>query len=343
MLGLALSFAAVPAVAAEPTPTELAVARRLFNEATALESEQRWHDAALKLREAIRIKDTPGLRFHLAHCQQNLGLLVEALLDYDRARDLIAAGAHAADVETLLPAAQRALSRRVPSLVIVSPSGMKEVTATIDGRTVAPSVLGRPAPVNPGKHRVTVSAPGYERFVAEVTVSEGERRVLSVSLREKSRPHEERATPHAVKQAARPEPELASTQLSTRTYVLVGEVAATAAFLAVGVTFMVAGSRADDRVVRADDRVVRVAMQSNVSPRCDTATGDVLEACRDLTEAYNDRNRYELLSTAGFVGAGIGAVATLATYLFWDDTPPPLSVSGSAQRDSFWLGAAATF
>src|SRR5690606_8548188 len=65
-----------PSAGAEPTATELAVARRLFREATQLEERQRWDLAAQKLREAIRIKETPGLRFHLAHCQENMGLLV---------------------------------------------------------------------------------------------------------------------------------------------------------------------------------------------------------------------------------------------------------------------------
>jgi hypothetical protein len=343
MTCLVVALVSVPAGAEEPTPTELAVARRLFKEATELEAQQRWEEASVKLREAIRIKDTPGLRYHLAHCEESLGLLVEALLDYDRARDLIAAGARASDVEALLPQAQRALARRVPSIVIVSPPGVTNLSASIDGQEVAPSVIGRPAPVNPGTHRVSVSAPGHQDFIAEVTVTEGERRVLAVKLAKNSR---EFPAPSALakKPTAPPEPRSASSSgISARTYVLVGEVAVMAASLAVGVTFVIAGSRADDRVDRANDRVDRQAMGSDVPPSCDSATGDVLDACRDLSEAYHDRNRYRLLATAGFVGAGVSAVATLATYLLWSERPTSVAISGSVQPGSVWLGAATSF
>jgi hypothetical protein len=343
MAFLVIAFVSLPVAAAEPTPTELAVARRLFREATELEAQQRWEAASVKLREAIRIKDTPGLRYHLAHCEESLGLLVEALLDYDRARDLIAAGARAADVESLLPEAQRALARRVPSIVIVPPPGVTGLSASIDGQDVAPSVIGRPAPVNPGTHRVSVSAPGYQDFVAEVTVTEGERRVLGVKLAEEST-ESPAAGARAGKREAKSKPHSTpSSGISTRTYVLVGEVAVMAASLAVGVTFMVAGSRADDRVNRANNRVDRQAEASNVQPNCDNAAGDVLDACRDLSEAYHDRNRYQLLSTAGFVGAGVSAVATLATYFLWRERPAPVAISGGAQRGSVWLGAATSF
>ena len=116
VLGLLLAFP-LRASAEEPSPTELAVARRLFNEAEALEKEERWSEAALKIREAIRIKETPGLRYHLAFCEEHMGLLVEAMNDYARARDLIAQGTPARDVEGMLPDKQKALSRRVPSIL----------------------------------------------------------------------------------------------------------------------------------------------------------------------------------------------------------------------------------
>lgn len=335
---LLLLTVSAPVRADEASPTELAVARRLFREATELEADRRWDQAALKLREAIRIKDTPGLRFHLAHCQENMGLLVEALLDYDRARDLIAAGARADDVEALLPAAQRSLARRVPSIVIVPPPGVKQASAAIDGQPLAPSVLGRPAPVNPGIHQVRVSAPGYRDFLVSVTVTEGERRVLNVKLAPDSR-----GGAAATGDGPAPSDEERESGPSARTYVLVGEVAVTAASLALGVTFMIVGSRADDRVQRANSSVDTAAQRNMVSPRCDTATGDVLEACRYLADAYEDRNRYEVLSTVGFVGAGVGAVATAMTYLLWRDEPPKVGIVGGASPGSLWLGAGGRF
>lgn len=331
--------ASAPARAEEPTSTELAVARRLFNEANELYNAEKWAQAAKKLREAIAIKDTPGLRYHLAHCEENMGLLVEAMLNYDRSRELIEAGTPALDVAALLPEAQQKLSRRVPSIVIDSPAGVKNVRVSIDGQSLAPSVLGRPAPVNPGSHRVRAWADGYADYDAEVFVKEGERRVVTLKFEPEA---PARASAPAVPSRARPR-RATRAGLPPRTYVLVGEVAVTTAALAVGVTFAIAGSHADDRVARANDRVDRVAGPSNAPADCNAATGDLLESCRDLTEAVDDRNRYRLLSTAGFVGAGVGALATLATYLLWSDQPEELAISAGADADSFQLGIATRF
>jgi len=73
---------------ADPLPTEIALARRLFADAKTAEDAKDWPTAASHLRDAISIKETSGLRFHLAYCEEQQGLLVESLVDYDRADDL---------------------------------------------------------------------------------------------------------------------------------------------------------------------------------------------------------------------------------------------------------------
>jgi hypothetical protein len=64
--------------AAEPTKTELAAARDLFARAERDEDGGRWGDALDKLRRASSVKMTPGIRFHIALCEENLGQLVAA-------------------------------------------------------------------------------------------------------------------------------------------------------------------------------------------------------------------------------------------------------------------------
>ena len=332
----------VRASAEEPSPTELAVARRLFNEAEALEKEERWSEAALKVREAIRIKETPGLRYHLAFCEEHMGLLVEAMNDYARARDLIAQGTAAKDVEGLLPDKQKALSRRVPSIVIVPPAGVSSIRASIDGQNIAASVLGRPAPVNPGMHRVVVNADGYREFVADVTLTEGERRVVAAKL---ARMAGSAPGPTGAASRAQPEKRAKSSPITARTYVLVGEVAVTAASLAVGVTFLIAGSSADERVTRYNDSVDRVARDKGVTPPvCSQmqTVADVAESCADLATAVNDRDRYQLLSTIGFVGAGVSALATLGTFIFWPEQKS-VAVTPYSDGSGFGVGARVAF
>jgi tetratricopeptide (TPR) repeat protein len=115
---LVLSLALVPvlrapsaAAATEPTPSELSVARRLFDEGRAAEDAGHWREAADKFRKATAIKDTPGMRFHLAKCEEQQGAFVEALVEFDRARELIDSGMKAADVEKLLADARERVRR----------------------------------------------------------------------------------------------------------------------------------------------------------------------------------------------------------------------------------------
>src|SRR5690349_9230742 len=70
---------------AEPSAAEIKTARQLFAEAESLRSKGDCRTAAEKLRLALQIKETPGLRFHLAHCEERLGQLVQADADYRRA------------------------------------------------------------------------------------------------------------------------------------------------------------------------------------------------------------------------------------------------------------------
>ncbi len=342
LLAGALLFVA-PHLHAEPTATELAVARRLFREATELEGQQRWERAAQKLREAIRIKETPGLRFHLAHCQENMGLLVEALVDYDRARELIASGMKAPDVEALLPGAERALSQRVPTLIIAVPKGVRGTHIALDGREVAGSVAGRPAPINPGSHRIVVRAPGYRDFIKEITMGEGERRTVTVQLVPAKRAAVPNTETRKDAAATDHEPLRSERWIAPRTYMLFAETAVMAAGLGLGVTFAVAGNAADRRVQRAQAGVDRQSERPGGSEACVNATGVLLERCNDLDNALSDRKTYSTLATAGFIAAGVGATAVVATLLFWPSAEEAPVVGAGLSRDVLWIGAQGAF
>src|SRR5580658_4739305 len=81
-LVLALLAAPLTSLAAEPSKTDLAVARELFSRAERDEDRGLWADAVEKLRRAGSVKMTPGIRFHIALCEEKQGQLAEALGDY---------------------------------------------------------------------------------------------------------------------------------------------------------------------------------------------------------------------------------------------------------------------
>lgn len=324
-------LAASVAGAAEPTPTELAIARRLFKEATELELEAEWELAAAKLKEAILIKDTPGLRFHLAHCEERMGQLVEAMLDYDRARELIAAGVKAPDVEALLEPARRSLEQRLPTLLIVVPAGVPDLSIELNGRPVARSILGRPAPVNPGQYRVTLTAPGYAPFAQDITIVVGDRKRISPQL-----------VPLPDAGGASPEPQPAerrqpaAVDSETRTYVLIAESAVTLAALGTGIGFLLLKNDAQDRVIRAGNAADAAARGTNSS--CSNSPTDpaLVAACRKLDDAISDYDTAQLVSTIGLVGAGVGAVSIVLTATLWPSRP------GTARAKAF-TGPSGTF
>ena len=195
-----------PARAGEPaakgarvaTPAEIAVARRLFHEAAKLEKDKQWADAAKKLAQAVGIKETPGLRFHLAFCEENMGKLVQALVDYDRAAEMISDGVKAPDVAARLDPARAALKKRVPMLTVTLPADVPGATLEVDGHAMAPAVVGQPMPLDPGQHKLEADADGYTPFQATVTLAEGDRKTTDVKL-EKAAP-----TPAAPAATSRP-------------------------------------------------------------------------------------------------------------------------------------------
>src|SRR5262245_16341114 len=90
---------AAPVARAEPTQAQIAVARQHFDRATVAENEGRWRDAMDHLNKAIAIKETAGLRYHLGFAKENLGMLVDAMVEYQRASGLIHSGMTSEEVE----------------------------------------------------------------------------------------------------------------------------------------------------------------------------------------------------------------------------------------------------
>jgi len=319
------------------------VARRLFKEATELELEREWEAAAAKLREAIQVKDTPGLRFHLAHCEEQMGLLVEAMLDYDRANDLLAAGAKAPDVAALLEPARQSLERRLPTLVIVTPAGVPGVSVELNGRPLARSIFGRPAPINPGRHSVRVTAPGHSTFTASVDIAEGARERVQARLTPLPTvpsPSPTTAPNSSSRQSASPPP-----QGSALTYVLVGESAFTIASLGVGLGYLFVKSKADERVQTAQARSDELQDLAGVKLSCDESGNDAAfeKNCASLNDAIEDYNRARLLSLSGFIGAGVGAASIALTLALWPQDEPAPRISASPSEDGWFVSVHSSF
>ncbi len=304
----ALTVAA--SASAEPSPSELALARQLFSAASALETEGKWSAAAEKLREALSIKETPGLRYHLAHCEEQAGALVAASLEYARASELIAQGAQAPDVAQLLALADQRLAAQIPRLSLRVPADVSGVSVVIDGHGIPSAVLGNAVPVDPGRHQVLARAPNRSDFSRTVMLEAGESRTLTLDFG---------PTPPAATASVAPGHDgsldrgAERSGVDPRTVALIGEGVLAAGGLATGIGFAVARGNAADRVERAQQEVDAGSPAGNAACS-DTAPAP---ACTELKRALDDHQKTGALMAAGFVTAGVAVAAGALTVTLW--------------------------
>jgi len=303
----------------QPSSADLSSARRLFGEAAELEAHSEWSAASVKLKSALAIKETAGLRYHLAHCEEQLGAYVEAAADYDRAAELIRGGAPAPDVEPLLPLAQRRLESRIAKLDIVVPTGIS-AAAELDDRALAASALGTSLKLDPGVHHVVVRAAGHAEYRSFVSLSVGEHRTLKILFPDPPPVTSSSSTPAAPVVASAAETHAAAPsqtapaapdrrpRSAVRTALLIGEATLAAVGVGMGVGFGLARPGAARRVYAA---------QANVPEDSQACASDANGACAALSDAISTYRRDVHLETIGFVGAGVAAGLFAATWVFW--------------------------
>jgi hypothetical protein len=185
VVAVALAASALaPATAGAQTPPAGDVDReaqrtQLYKEAVDLANSGRWADAAEKLRAVLAIRSSPKVRFTLGQAEEHVGRLSTAYDTYAQAL-ADAEAARQTDVADTAGVALRSLGPRVPVVrVVVTGEGASAATATIDDHATQP---GEPVRVDPGAHRIAVSAPGARTVESTVTVAEGQRLDVSLQL-----------------------------------------------------------------------------------------------------------------------------------------------------------------
>jgi len=308
---LALLLGTPPATA-DPASAEIVLARALFTEARLAEDAKDWALAASKLRDAIAIKETGGLRFHLAYCEEQQGLLVEALVDYERSDDLTAGSTE--EFRAQLPAKRESLRRRIPTITLLVPPKPSNPSLAVDGHIMPAAVLGKPIPLNPGRHTFVVSAPEHAPFTTQISLNETDAVVANavLSLLPK-RPLVSTLKPEPASVAIAQPPisdVSASNGLPTRTYVLIGEAVVALGAVGVGIGYSLLASSADETADRALN-------QLGSSSACNPQSSDNPQLCADLNRANDDRKTDRVIARIGFIGAGVAAASFVGTLIFW--------------------------
>ncbi len=306
----------------EPTKAQKDKARGLMNEGHRQYKGGDYRSALKAFQEADDIMGVPTTSLYVAKAQIELGLLVEALDALDRVQSYPRAPKEPKPFERARVAAevlQAELSQRIPTLEVALadlPAGTTANVA-IDGAQLALERVHLPLKLNPGGHRVAVSAPGFVPYEESVELQESERRRLEVKLA---------PAPKAPPLPPPPPP----TEPDIADEPVVVPPLAWAAF-GVGAAGLVVGTVAG---------AVAVSQDSTLGEACQD------KRCPSDKEADIDRLKTTAhVSTAGFAVAGVGAAVGLILVLVSDDsTSDPTSdepQSGVVVQPALGLGTAA--
>ncbi len=171
---LAVAFVAATSLFLEPlalaqSDADKALARDLFQDASKALADKKFEEARDKFARADALYRAPTILLGLARAYVGLGKYVEAKETYNQVlREKLPPGASEAFLD-----AKRDAGREVATLddkigtgtIQVSadgPSLPSGLAATLDEQELKQAAFGLKRPMNPGAHRLTVTAPGYD-------------------------------------------------------------------------------------------------------------------------------------------------------------------------------------
>lgn len=147
---------ALPALASAQDAAEDR-ARALFEEGMAHAAQERWVPALEAFRRSIELAEVPVTLFNIGSVLMRLGRMQEAVATFRRYLQVTEDPRERAEAQALIEQARggiRSLRLRV------SPP---DARVTVDGTEIRGDGAERLVPVDPGTHRLTVRASGYER------------------------------------------------------------------------------------------------------------------------------------------------------------------------------------
>ncbi len=164
---------------ASPSESSLAEARSLFERGLAAADAERWGEAVELFRRARDVVERPSIVFNLGQALMRLGQATEARAALERFIAIADPQADRADVAI----AQRLLGELGTAQgtleLAIEPA---DAVVEVDGATVEGTGSERTLTLDPGRHRLSVSAPGYRPDRFEVSVLAGSRERRSTLL-----------------------------------------------------------------------------------------------------------------------------------------------------------------
>jgi hypothetical protein len=172
------------ASAEDPSATETAAARSLAVDGLKLAQAGNCVEAVPKLERAEKLYHAPVVASRLGECYVSLGKLVEGTEVLRKVlREPVPTDAPPALLKAL-ERAQKALDSAKPRIagITLKVATVSDLTVKIDGDAVPGALLETEIPSDPGEHQIEANAPGFLRSSTRVTVAEGEKKTITLTL-----------------------------------------------------------------------------------------------------------------------------------------------------------------
>ena len=151
--------------------------------ARAIEAEDRgdWTFARTHLEHAANVRQTAGILYHLALCDEHLGRLIRARYGYQMAKlEAIEKGVQ--DVLQLVDERLANVDRSIPTVRIQLPAGIRAVVIRIDGARVEVNTNAR-YEVDPGNHTLSIEVQSpHEAAPIQFAIVAGQSLSLNVTI-----------------------------------------------------------------------------------------------------------------------------------------------------------------
>ncbi|MBK8937939.1 MAG: carboxypeptidase regulatory-like domain-containing protein [Polyangiaceae bacterium] len=170
------------ALSGSAQPRDLAGAEKLYDDGSKLVKEGDWAGGCAKLEQSYALDPAPGTLLKLVSCAEHDGKVATAWSRLKDARSLNAdtkSEAQRKEMESFIDASIARLTPRLPFVTVrVKPA----VTGLVVMRDGQASVEGVELPLDPGRHVIEVSAPGYAAVRREIEAVEGKRSTVEIEL-----------------------------------------------------------------------------------------------------------------------------------------------------------------
>jgi hypothetical protein len=170
-----MTSGATPAFAQEDVAPR-ALAQKLFDEGRALMQQNRFDDACPMLAESHRLDPMGGTVLNLALCYEKQGKTATSWVTFEEARALARRDGNPKRVD-FATRHIASLAPRLSHVEVLVDDTVEGLAIRLDGHLLPPAVWGTEVPLDPGTHRIEVSAPRRSSWSQDIVIRKDAERI----------------------------------------------------------------------------------------------------------------------------------------------------------------------